>query len=36
MVYEEINKCRVGKSKNLINVLSLGNQKLTGVFPSKV
>lgn len=34
MVYKEIKKCRLVDSKNLINVLSLGNQKLTGVFPS--
>ena len=33
MIYKEINKCRVSESENLINILSLGDQKLTGVFP---
>lgn len=32
-MYSEISKCRVGGSKNLIPVLSLGEQSLTGVFP---
>ena len=32
-MYTEITKCRVSGSKNLINVLSLGEQYLTGVFP---
>jgi hypothetical protein len=32
-MYKEITKCRVSSSTNLINVLSLGNQYLTGVFP---
>lgn len=32
-MYSEINKCRISGSKNLINVLSLGEQYLTGVFP---
>jgi hypothetical protein len=32
-MYTEINKCRISESKNLINVLSLGEQYLTGVFP---
>jgi hypothetical protein len=31
--YSEINKCRVSGSTNLIQVLSLGEQFLTGVFP---
>lgn len=31
--YSEINKCRISGSTNLINVLSLGDQYLTGVFP---
>ncbi len=31
--YTEINKCRISGSENLINVLSLGEQYLTGVFP---
>jgi hypothetical protein len=32
-MYKEITKCRISKSTNLINILSLGNQSLTGVFP---
>jgi hypothetical protein len=32
-MYNEIDKCRISGSKNLINVLSLGEQYLTGVFP---
>jgi hypothetical protein len=32
-MYSEITKCRISKSTNLIPVLSLGNQYLTGVFP---
>jgi len=32
-MYEEIKKCRISNSENLVNVLSLGNQYLTGVFP---
>lgn len=32
-MYTEIDKCRISGSKNLINVLSLGEQYLTGVFP---
>ena len=32
-MYTEITKCRISRSTNLINVLSLGNQYLTGVFP---
>lgn len=32
-MYTEINKCRISGSKNLIPVLSLGGQYLTGVFP---
>ena len=31
--YKEINRCRVGKSEDLISVLNLGHQALTGVFP---
>src|SRR5882762_2045265 len=31
--YSEISKCRISGSNNLINVLSLGSQHLTGVFP---
>jgi len=32
-MYKEIDKCRINGSTNLINVLSLGEQHLTGVFP---
>jgi len=31
---QQIKKCRISGDENLINVLSLGNQNLTGVFPS--
>jgi hypothetical protein len=32
-MYKEISKCRISNSTNLVNVLSLGDQYLTGVFP---
>jgi len=32
-MFKEIKKCRVSQSTNLLNVLSLGDQCLTGVFP---
>lgn len=32
--YTEIKKCRVGQSENLVSVLNLGHQALTGVFPN--
>jgi hypothetical protein len=32
-MYHEISQCRISGSKNLIPVLSLGEQYLTGVFP---
>ena len=32
-MYNEISKCRISKSKNLITVLSLGELCLTGTFP---
>jgi hypothetical protein len=32
-MYTEINKCRISGSTNLVTVLSLGEQYLTGVFP---
>ena len=35
-MYKEIEACRISKSKNLINVLSLGEQYLTGVFPKSI
>lgn len=34
MHYKEIDQCRISRSKNLIEVLDLGVQSLTGVFPS--
>jgi hypothetical protein len=34
-MYTEIDKCRISGSSNLINVLSLGEQYLTGVFPKE-
>ena len=35
-MYKEISKCRISNSLNLINVLSLGEQYLTGVFPKNL
>jgi hypothetical protein len=35
-MYTEIEKCRISDSTNLITVLSLGEQYLTGVFPKSV
>ncbi len=35
-MYTEIKKCRISESTNLINVLSLGEQYLTGVFPKSI
>lgn len=32
--YKQISKCRVSGSKNLVSVLQLGHQELTGVFPA--
>ncbi|MGL1932422.1 MAG: class I SAM-dependent methyltransferase [Desulfotalea sp.] len=32
-MYKEISKCRISGSKELVNILSLGHQSLTGVFP---
>jgi len=32
-MYSEIQQCRICKGKNLVGVLSLGEQYLTGVFP---
>lgn len=32
---QRINRCRVSKSDNLVSVLNLGEQYLTGVFPRK-
>lgn len=34
-MYSEISKCRICNSQNLVVVLSLGRQYLTGVFPKK-
>jgi len=33
-MYQEITRCRISGSSNLVNVLSLGEQYLTGVFPT--
>lgn len=35
-MYKEIKNCRISGSSNLINVLSLGEQYLTGVFPKSI
>ena len=35
-MHTEISKCRISGSKNLITVLSLGEQYLTGVFPKSI
>jgi len=35
-MYSEITKCRISGSANLITVLSLGEQYLTGVFPKTI
>ena len=35
-MHKEISKCRISGSSNLINVLSLGKQYLTGVFPKSI
>jgi hypothetical protein len=35
-MYREIKKCRISDSTNLVTVLSLGEQYLTGVFPKKI
>lgn len=32
-MYKKINACRVGGGRNLVSVLNLGHQALTGVFP---
>lgn len=34
--YEAITECRISGSKNLVTVLNLGHQELTGVFPKTV
>ena len=34
-MYKEITNCRISGSSNLVSVLSLGEQYLTGVFPTK-
>ena len=36
IMYKEIDRCRISGSTNLIHVLSLGEQYLTGVFPRTV
>src|SRR5262245_25809906 len=32
--YTKLTHCRISKSPNLVSVLNLGNQALTGVFPT--
>lgn len=32
-MYTEIKKCRICGNENLISIINLGEQKLTGVFP---
>lgn len=32
-MYKKINKCRICGNKNLVSIIDLGMQKLTGVFP---
>lgn len=34
-MYKEIKACRICKNKNLVNILHLGEQALTGIFPRK-
>ena len=34
--YRQIDECRVGASPNLVSVLNLGHQALTGVFPKRI
>ncbi|MFC0239692.1 class I SAM-dependent methyltransferase [Rhodopseudomonas telluris] len=36
MSYRKIDKCRISGSENLVSVLNLGKQVLTGVFPKSV
>ncbi|MBF0209085.1 MAG: methyltransferase, partial [Oligoflexia bacterium] len=36
MNFYEIDQCRISGSKNLITVLDLGVQSLTGVFPKTI
>jgi hypothetical protein len=33
--YQQIDRCRVSESPNLVSVLNLGHQALTGVFPKR-
>ena len=32
-IYKEIKNCRISKDDNIIHIMSLGEQYLTGVFP---
>ncbi len=34
-MFKKIKKCRLCKSTNIVDILSLGSQKLTGIFPKK-
>jgi len=33
MIYQEITSCRICSNKNLVSILNLGDQSLTGAFP---
>lgn len=33
MLYSKITECRICKNTNLVSILDLGSQALTGVFP---
>jgi hypothetical protein len=35
MLYKEIEECRICGNKNLVSIIDLGEQALTGVFPKK-
>ena len=34
-MFKEIKKCRICGNSNLVEILDLGNQFLTGIFPKK-
>ena len=36
MIYNRLKKCRICGSRNIKEVLDLGNQSLTGKFPKTV
>ena len=35
-MFKEIKKCRLCGNKNLVKILDLGSQYLTGIFPKKI